>query len=82
VAFLLVNAGILWFDESPWRYFFYSIGAALGYILIIAVVMPGLLKILRLKSPEESAMAFLIVIYQPIALLFVMFAKWIVVKWF
>jgi hypothetical protein len=79
--FLIVNAVFLWFDASPWRYFFYSIGFAVGYVLLIAVMMPVLLKVLQLKSSEESAMAFLILIYQPIALLLVMLAKWIVTRW-
>jgi hypothetical protein len=81
-AFLIVNATLLWFDDSPWRYFFYSLGFAVGYILLIAIIMPGLLRVLQLRSSEESAMAFLILIYQPFALLLVMLAKWIVNKWF
>jgi hypothetical protein len=80
--FLIVNAGLLWFDDRPWRYFFISIGCVVGYLLFIAIIMPGLLSMLRLKSSGESAMAFLILIYQPFALLLVMFAKWIVTKWF
>ena len=82
VLFLIVNAGLLWFDDSPWRYFFYSIGFAVGYLLFIAIIMSGLLRVLQLKSSEESAMAFLILIYQPFALLLVMLAKWIVTRWF
>ena len=82
VLFLIVNAGLLWFTDSPWHYFFYSMGVAIAYVIIIAVIMPGLIKILKLKSPEESAMAFLIVIYQPFALLLVMLVKWMVTKWF
>jgi hypothetical protein len=82
VLFLIVNAGLLWFDESPWRYFFYSIGFAVCYLLFIAIVMRGLLSVLKLKGSEESAMAFLVMIYQPFALLLVMVAKWIVTKWF
>jgi len=82
VLFLIVNAGLLWFDDSPWRYFFYSIGSAVGYLLFIAIIMAGLLRVLQLKGSEESAMAFLILIYQPFALLLLMLAKWIVTKWF
>jgi hypothetical protein len=78
--FLIVNAGLLWFDDSPWRYFFYSIGLAVGYLLVIALIMPGLIRILKLKGSEESAMAFLILIYHPFALLLVMLAKWIATK--
>jgi bacteriorhodopsin len=82
VAFMIVNAGLSWFEDSPWRYFFYSVGFALVYILCIALVMAALVKVLRLKGSEESGMAFLVVIYQPFALLIVMLAKWIVTKWF
>ena len=46
-VFLIVNAGLLWLSDSPWHYFFYSIGFAVGYLLIIAIMMPGLLRILR-----------------------------------
>lgn len=81
-AFLIVNAGLLWFTESPWRYFFYSIGTALGYLLVAAILMAGVLKVLQLKGSEEGAMAFLILIYQPFALLLIMLAKWIATKWF
>lgn len=80
--FLIANAVMLWFDDSPWRYFFYSIGFTIGYLLLIAMIVQGLLKVLQLKGSEESAMAFLIIIYQPFALLLVMVAKWVVTKWF
>jgi bacteriorhodopsin len=80
VLFLIVNAGLSWFSDSPWRYFFYSIGFAVVYILIIAIMIPGLLKILQLKGSGESAMAFLLLIYQPFALLLVMVVKWAVTK--
>jgi hypothetical protein len=80
--FLIVNAGLLWFDDRPWRYFFYSIGFAVGYLVLIGAMMPGLIKFLQLESSAESAMAFLILMYQPFALLLVMLAKWVVTEWF
>jgi hypothetical protein len=80
-TFLIVNAGFLWFDESAWRYFFYSLGCAVVYLMVIAIIMQGLLKVLDLKGSGESAMAFLILIYQPFALLLVMLMKWIVTSW-
>ena len=80
--FLIVNAGLLWFDDSPWKYFFYSLGFAVGYLLLIVIIMQGILRILKLEDSGENAMAFLILIYQPFALLLVMLAKWIVTKWF
>jgi hypothetical protein len=82
VVFLLVNAVMLWFDDSPWAYFLYSIGFSVAYLVFVAIMMSALLRILRLESSEEGAMAFLMVIYQPFALLLVMLAKWIVTKWF
>jgi hypothetical protein len=77
-----VNAGLLWFDSSPWRYFFYSILFAVGYLFCIAITMQGVLKVLKLEGSGESAMAFLILIYQPFALLLVMIVKWMVTRWF
>jgi hypothetical protein len=82
ILFLIVNAVLLWFDDNPWRYFFYSIGFAVGYVLIIALIMAGLISMLKVKGSEESAMVFLILIYQPFALLIVMLVKWIVTTWF
>src|SRR6188474_2668552 len=64
VAFMIVNAGVLWFADSAWRYFFYSVGVAVVYLLFIAGIMAALLKVFRLKGSEESSMAFLVVIYQ------------------
>jgi hypothetical protein len=80
--FLIVNAGLLWFDDNPWRYFFYSILSVVGYVLFIAIIMPGLLRVLKLKNSEESSMAFLMLIYQPFVLLLLMLIKWIATKWF
>src|SRR5690606_1855869 len=37
-VFLVVNAAMLWFDDSPWWYFLLSIGYAVGYLIIIALV--------------------------------------------
>ncbi len=76
ILFLLINSGLLWLDERPWRYFFYSIGSALGYLLFIAILMPVLLRALQLKGSGESAMTFLVLIYHPFALLLVLLVKW------
>lgn len=78
ILFMIVNAGILWLSNKPWHYFFYSLITGVGYVLLIAIIMSALLRILRLKNSEESAMAFLILIYQPLALLLIMLAKWVV----
>lgn len=78
VLFLIVNSVMLWFDESPWRYFFYSIAFAVGYVAAIAIIMPALIKVLRLDGSGETAMAFLVLIYQPFALMIVMLVKWLI----
>lgn len=80
--FLVVNAGMLWFDDKPWRYFLYSIGFMIAYLLIISLIMDGLLKVMKLDDSGESSMAFLVIIYQPFVLLLVILAKWAVTKWF
>lgn len=82
VMFLIVNAAFIWFAERHWQYFFYSIGLAVGYVLLVSIFIPALIRLLRLEGSGESAMAFLVLMYQPFALLLVMFAKWIAVKWF
>lgn len=82
VLFLIVNAALLWFDDKPWRYFFYSIGCSVAYLILISPLMEGFLKFMRLDDSGESAMAFLVIMYQPFALLLVILAKWIATKWF
>ncbi len=82
IFYLVMNAGLLWFDNSPWRYFFHSISFTVAYLLLVAFTIPVLLKLLQIQGSGESAMAFLLLIYQPVALLIVMLAKWMVVKWF
>lgn len=82
IGFMIVNAIMLWFDQDPWRYFFYSLAVEVCYLLLVAIILSGVLKVLRLKGSGESAMAFLVMIYQPFALLFVMLVKWIASTWF
>lgn len=82
IVFMVVNAGLLWFDDAPWRYFFHSIGFAVAYLLVIAIVMPILINQMQLKGSGESAMAFLLLIYHPIALLLIIMMKWAYFKWF
>ncbi|MBL7874656.1 MAG: hypothetical protein JNL53_03275 [Cyclobacteriaceae bacterium] len=82
VLYLIVNAGLLWLADRPWRYFFYSLGCTVVYLLLIAISMRIVLRLMRVESSEESAMAFLILIYQPFALLLVMLVKWLVTRWF
>lgn len=78
VLFLLINALVFWLVANQWHYFFYSIGYAVVFVLIVTLVMQVLLKTLKLESSQESAMAFLVIIYQPFVLLAMMFLKWVI----
>ncbi|MEZ4945427.1 MAG: hypothetical protein R2804_07875 [Cyclobacteriaceae bacterium] len=80
LAFIVLNIVAQWFSVNQWQYFFYSISFSIAYILVIAVIMPILIKLLKLEGAGESAMAFLFIIYHPVGLLIVMFAKWIYFK--
>ncbi|MFZ1805611.1 MAG: hypothetical protein WAU36_00225 [Cyclobacteriaceae bacterium] len=80
LAFIVLNIVLQWFSENQWQYFFHSIGFSVAYILVIAMIMPILIKLLKLEGSGESAMAFLFIIYHPVGLLIVMLAKWIYIK--
>ena len=80
IMYLLINSVALWFDNSPWWYFLYSIASTLGYIIIVSAIMPVLLNVMRLDGSGESGMIFLVLIYQPFALLLIMLAKWLVTR--
>jgi hypothetical protein len=74
--FLVINCIMIAFSASPWRYFLVSLGVGLGYLICIALILSILISILQLKKSEESAMAFLIWIYQPLGLLLMLLIKW------
>lgn len=80
LGFIVINIVALWFSENQWQYFFYSMGFSVAYILVIAVIMPILIKILNLEGSGEGAMVFLFIIYHPVGLIIVMLAKWLYFK--
>lgn len=80
LGFMVMNIVLQWFSNQHWQYFFYSIGFSVAYILAIAVIMPITIKVLKLEGSGESAMTFLLIIYHPVGLLTVMFAKWLYFK--
>lgn len=69
-----------WFFDNQWQYFLYAMGFSIAYILAIAIIMPILIKILKMEGSGESAMAFLFIIYHPVGLMVVMQAKWLYLK--
>ncbi|MEP2669305.1 MAG: hypothetical protein ABJH04_09945 [Cyclobacteriaceae bacterium] len=80
LGFIVMNIVLQWFSHHQWHYFFHSIGFSVAYILAIAVIMPIMIKLIKLEGSGESAMAFLFIIYHPVGLLIVMFAKWVYFK--
>jgi hypothetical protein len=76
--FLLVNSLMIWNAPAPWRYVFTSIMCGVGYLISIAIIIAIYNRLLSVEKSEESAMGFIIWIYQPIGLLGILFIKWIV----
>lgn len=79
-GFMLLNSVLLWFAPDTWSYFFYSLGFSVLYLVSIAVLLPVLIKGLKIQGSAESAMVFIFIIYHPILLLLVLFAKWVYVE--
>ncbi len=75
--FILTNAIFVFNESEVWSYFFISLGFSFLYLLVIAVTVKVLIKVLKRKGEEESAMIFLIVIFHPILLLVSIFLGWI-----
>lgn len=79
-GFMLVNAVLLWFASEPWSYFFYSLGFSMLYLGCMAMLLPALIKGLKIQGSSESAMVFIFIIYHPILLLAVLFSKWLYIE--
>jgi hypothetical protein len=80
VAFIVINSIFLWPAERAWAYFFYSLGISILYLLISATLVNGYLNLFKVEGSGESGMIFLVIIYHPFTLLFVMFLKWLFTK--
>ncbi len=79
-GFMLVNSAVLWFASNAWSYFFYSLGFSVLYLVSMAILLPALIKGLKIQGSAESAMVFIFIIYHPLLLLAVLFFKWIYVE--
>ena len=82
ICFMLVNALLICTVSNSWSYFFYSLLFSVLYLASIAILMPVLIKILKIDGSAESAMIFIFIIYHPVFLLLMLFLKWTYGKFF
>jgi hypothetical protein len=76
IGFMFINSIGICTAHNVWTYFFYSLGYSMLYLVSIAVVVPVLIKILKIEGTSESAMIFIFIIYHPFFLLIMGFLKW------
>jgi hypothetical protein len=82
VCFIVFNTVLIGFADKQWYYFLISLGFSILFLLAIGVLIPGLIKIMKIEGSGESAMIFLIIIYHPLTLLLMMFLRWAYFKVF
>lgn len=82
ILFIAVNSLFILSISQVWTYFFTSLGFSIIYVLLAYLVVTVVNELLKLKGSGESGMIFLVIIYHPFLLLFVMFLKWIYGKIF
>jgi hypothetical protein len=80
VAFIIVNSVLLGQANGTWTYFFYSLLVSIVYLFIVAAFVNSYLKLFKVEASGESGMIFLVIIYHPFTLLFVMLVKWFFTK--
>ncbi len=82
IGFVVLNSIFIFFATNHWSYFLYSLGFSVLYLTTIAILLPLLIKILKIEGSGESAMVFIFIIYHPVCLLLLMFLKWVYLKIF
>ncbi|ABG59098.1 hypothetical protein [Cytophaga hutchinsonii] len=76
IGFMLVNAVMICYAVTGWAYFFYSLLFAILYLCSISIILPALIKLLKIEGTDESAMVFIFIMYHPVCLLLMLFLKW------
>lgn len=82
IGFMLVNSILICFASNSWSYFFISLGFSVLYLVSISIIIPAIIKVLKIEGSAESAMIFIFIIYHPVFLLFMLFLKWAYFKLF
>ncbi len=80
IGFMLVNSLLICFASNGWIYFFLSLGYSVLYLLGVAMLMPTMIRLLKIEGTAESGMIFIFIIYHPAFLLVMMFLKWAYLK--
>jgi hypothetical protein len=78
--FIIANSVLIWKSTKPWGYFFYSLVVSVAYVLTAWAITSAFGSIAHTKGSNESSMIFLIIMYHPLALLIVMFIKWLITR--
>ena len=78
VLFILTNSGLIYFAPNTWTYFFLSLLFSVIYIVVFSFLSSMYIRLANVDGSRESGMIFLVIIYHPIALLLVVFVKWLV----
>ena len=76
-GFILLNSVLIWTADHTWRYFFTSMVFSMIYIIAAGILVFAFLT-LKPYGSNEAAIIFLSGIYHPVALLTVMFTKWMI----
>lgn len=82
IFFIVANAIFIWTSDHQWLYLLYSLGCSVAYILIMSGLTSVYSSIANVDGSGESGMIFLVIIYHPFILLFVMFLNWVYLKVF
>lgn len=82
VCFIIVNSLFVWKAEHQWLYFFYSVGCSVAYLLIVSGLTSAYSSLVNVHGSGESGMIFLVIIYHPFILMFVIFIQWFIIKVF
>ena len=78
VLFVLTNSVLIYFVPNTWTYFFMSLLFSVIYIVVFSFLSSLYIRMADVDGSGESGMIFLVIIYHPIALLLVVFVKWLV----
>jgi len=79
-VFILTNSILIFFTQHTWSYFFISLLFSIIYIVAVVLLASMYIRLAKVEGSGETAMMFLIIIYHPLAMLLVVFVKWIISK--
>lgn len=78
LLFILVNVSLCWFADSGWLYFLYSLLLSALFLIGVNGIIQVYARWRTVTGSGESSMIFLVIIYHPILLLFVMLIRWMI----